>query len=334
MSTSTEKMKINRTRKRIYEMQEEAEETPLPEETVASPELAMTDTAEVAVTTNDPMVGPSTPGLESAVEVTGSEMEPAISLREVTPLPEEQHVSATVEAVSDSEIAIDGVASADTTVEETVGAYEKEREQQKLHDLLHQMLQDDVAEPELGQEAIIAPESGAAMESVTEVVESGTVEQGDSSATDGNGTVPEQKDDLFPGAMNIVYTYSAVSAATGLIPIPLVDMAGFMTTQLLMLRKLSALYGIPFDSQRSKSAIAVLASGINSAYLAASSSKLIPFIGAFSVAAMPAVNGALSYAVGRVFIQHFASGGTFLDFDPEKVRSFFEEQFRAGKVNR
>ena len=107
-----------------------------------------------------------------------------------------------------------------------------------------------------------------------------------------------------------------------------------MATQLLMLRKLSGIYNIPFDSQRSKSAIAILASGINSAYLAASSSKLIPFIGAFSMAAMPAVNGALSYAVGRVFIQHFASGGTFLDFNPDKVRGYFEEQYRAGQLNR
>lgn len=147
----------------------------------------------------------------------------------------------------------------------------------------------------------------------------------------GEESLENGEDEMFRSAMTTVYTYSAMSAATGLIPFPLVDMAGFMATQLLMLKKLSKLYNIPFDSQRSKSSIAILASGINSAYLAASSSKLVPFIGAFSIAAMPAVNGALSYAVGRVFIQHFASGGTFLDFDPEKVRGYFEEQYRAGK---
>jgi len=147
---------------------------------------------------------------------------------------------------------------------------------------------------------------------------------------------PEHKemDEPFRSAMATVYKYSALSAATGLIPVPLVDMAGFMAMQLMMLKKLCALYNIPFDSQRSKSAIAILASGISSTYLAASSTKLMPFIGAFSIAAMPAVNGAFSYAVGRVFIQHFASGGTFLDFDPVKVRGYFDEQFRAGKLSR
>ncbi|HIJ86603.1 MAG TPA: DUF697 domain-containing protein [Desulfuromonadales bacterium] len=143
-----------------------------------------------------------------------------------------------------------------------------------------------------------------------------------------------EMEEPFRSAMATVYRYSALSAATGLIPVPLVDMAGFMAMQLMMLKRLCALYNIPFDTQRSKSAIAILASGISSTYLGASSAKLIPFLGAFSIAAMPAVNGAFSYAVGRVFIQHFASGGTFLDFDPDKVRGYFDEQFRVGKLNR
>ena len=37
---------------------------------------------------------------------------------------------------------------------------------------------------------------------------------------------------------------------------------------------------------------------------------------------MPVIAGA-AYAVGKVFIQHFASGGTFLTFDPEKVRAHY-----------
>ena len=138
-----------------------------------------------------------------------------------------------------------------------------------------------------------------------------------------NGT-----DEPFQKAMTTLHTYSAMSAATGLIPLPLVDIAGLMTIQLLMLKKLSKHYNIPFDSQRSKSAIAILVSGVNSGYIAASSSKWIPFIGGFSMAAMPVVNGALSYAVGRVFIKHFASGGTFRDFDPVKSRDYFEVQYR------
>lgn len=46
--------------------------------------------------------------------------------------------------------------------------------------------------------------------------------------------------------------------------------------------------------------------------------------------AMSAISGAITYAIGQVFIQHFESGGTFLDFDPKKVKEYFMEQFEEG----
>ena len=281
MSEPAEKVKIQRTRKRIYEMlQEEAPETAdLKEITAAIPE---------AVT-----------GVEAPVTASDA----VTTVISVEPFEQE---------------------SADKDKEELGG-------ESLPHDALTATeLQEPVAGRELSAMEVAAMEyaaESAAPDTVAAEVPVGSHEQE-------LGEKNKEKDEPFQSAMAAVYKYSALSAATGLIPLPLVDMAGFMAMQLLMLRKLCALYNIPFDSQRSKSAIAILASGINSAYLAASSAKLVPFIGAFSIAAMPAVNGALSYAVGRVFIQHFASGGTFLDFDPNKVRGYFEEQYRLGKLSR
>ena len=37
------------------------------------------------------------------------------------------------------------------------------------------------------------------------------------------------------------------------------------------------------------------------------------------------------YAMGQLFVQHFESGGTFLTFDPEKVRGHYAELFEEGK---
>jgi hypothetical protein len=34
----------------------------------------------------------------------------------------------------------------------------------------------------------------------------------------------------------------------------------------------------------------------------------------------------------KVFIQHFESGGTFLDLDPDKVREYFKAQFEEGRT--
>jgi hypothetical protein len=35
--------------------------------------------------------------------------------------------------------------------------------------------------------------------------------------------------------------------------------------------------------------------------------------------------------MGKVFIQHFESGGTFLTFDPQQVRDYYAQQFEKGK---
>ena len=61
--------------------------------------------------------------------------------------------------------------------------------------------------------------------------------------------------------------------------------------------------------------------------------KVIPVIGtAVGVVSMPVMMGAFTYAVGKVFTQHFESGGTFLDFDPVSYRQYFREMFRRGRT--
>lgn len=133
-------------------------------------------------------------------------------------------------------------------------------------------------------------------------------------------------------ALAIVKHYTLWSAGAGVVPIPLLDVATMLTLQMLMVRKLAKLYDIPYAEQRSKAAVAGLIGGLNAGYLGGGALKMIPVLGVLSFAAMPTINAAISYAVGKVFIQHFESGGTFLDFDPKKVRAYFEDQFRAGKL--
>jgi len=60
--------------------------------------------------------------------------------------------------------------------------------------------------------------------------------------------------------------------------------------------------------------------------------KAVPIVGALAGApAMAAFTAAYTWAVGNVFVQHFESGGTFLDFDPEKVRDHFRASFDQGR---
>jgi uncharacterized protein (DUF697 family) len=133
-------------------------------------------------------------------------------------------------------------------------------------------------------------------------------------------------------ALIVVRNFTLLSAGVGVVPLPLLDMAAMLAMQMLMVRRLAKLYDIPFAEQRVKAAVAGLIGGFDAGYLGYGALKMIPLFGIFSYAAMPTINAAISYAVGRVFIQHFESGGTFLDFEPKKVRAYFEERFREGKL--
>jgi uncharacterized protein (DUF697 family) len=125
------------------------------------------------------------------------------------------------------------------------------------------------------------------------------------------------------------------SMGVGLIPVPLVDFVALTGIQLNMLRRLAKEYGVPFSKDKVKNTLAsLLGSGLSISVSGGMTSlvKSIPVIGQTAGAlAMPVLAGATTYAVGKVFIQHFASGGTFLDFDPEKVKDYYAEMFKEGE---
>ncbi|MFA7060232.1 MAG: DUF697 domain-containing protein [Pedobacter sp.] len=125
------------------------------------------------------------------------------------------------------------------------------------------------------------------------------------------------------------------SMGVGLIPIPLVDLVALTGIQLDMIKKLSVEYDIPFKKDAGKSIISSLVGGFLPASLGgtiASLIKFVPVIGQTTGAVtMPVISGASTYAIYKVFVQHFESGGTILDLDPAKVKSYFAEQFTKGK---
>ena len=132
-----------------------------------------------------------------------------------------------------------------------------------------------------------------------------------------------------------VKKYMYWSMGAGLIPIPVVDLAAVTGIQLRMIGDLAKQYNLTFSRDAGKALLGSLVGGGATAAggpIAASVVKGIPLIGQTAgVAAMPAAAGASTYAVGKVFIQHFESGGTLLDFDPERVRAHYAHEFENSK---
>lgn len=137
-------------------------------------------------------------------------------------------------------------------------------------------------------------------------------------------------------AQAIVKHYVPWSAGAGIVPLPGVDLAALLGVQLRMLSKLADVYDVRFREQAAKSVVASLLGTAASSSVAgglASAFKAVPVIGTlFGMLVLPAVGAAATYAIGKVFITHFESGGTFLDLDPSKVEAHFRSEFAQASA--
>jgi uncharacterized protein (DUF697 family) len=145
--------------------------------------------------------------------------------------------------------------------------------------------------------------------------------------SDTSETTPENRDET---ASKLVDRFAIWSGVAGLIPVPVVDLFAVGGLQLQMLRRLSQIYGVAFSENRGKALIASLAGSLipaTSGMGAASALKIVPFFGMLvSGFVMPVLSAGATYAIGKAFIQHFASGGTLLDFNPPDYRDFVKSQ--------
>jgi uncharacterized protein (DUF697 family) len=136
-------------------------------------------------------------------------------------------------------------------------------------------------------------------------------------------------------ANRVVMTSAMLAMGAGAVPFPGWDMAAIAGVHLKMLADLSKIYDVDFSENLGKSTIATLVATVAPAMLAKSSFasviKAIPGIGQLvGVIAIPAYAGIFTYAIGRIFIAHFESGGDLLTFSPKEFSSHFAEEVKAG----
>jgi uncharacterized protein (DUF697 family) len=123
----------------------------------------------------------------------------------------------------------------------------------------------------------------------------------------------------------------------GFIPVPVFDFAVVTGVQLTMLAQICNIYKQPFSKEAAASIIASLVGGAvtggEASSLAVSSKlKFIPVVGtAVSWLVTPALAGATTYAIGKVFVRHLESGGSLLTFDGKKMKGYMEKALDEGK---
>ncbi len=130
----------------------------------------------------------------------------------------------------------------------------------------------------------------------------------------------------------IIRNHVMWSMGAGFIPVPIADFFAVGAVQLDMVRQLCKLYDIDYKETEGKALITTL-TGSSLARLGAQAVvKLIPGVGTMLGGVTLAIfSGASTYALGEVFKKHFETGGTFLDFDPARLKKYYNEKFEKGK---
>lgn len=139
-----------------------------------------------------------------------------------------------------------------------------------------------------------------------------------------------------PGALEIVNNNVALAMGAGLIPLPVVDFAAITAVQIKMGKELAEHYGVDYKEEQIKGIVIALLAAYTStssaSVVAASAARAVPGLGSvFSVITLPVIAGGLTFAVGKVFVQHLESNRSFLTFDLSAVQAGFVREVEKGK---
>ena len=125
--------------------------------------------------------------------------------------------------------------------------------------------------------------------------------------------------------------------AAGLVPLPLVfDMTAVAGIELHMIAALARAYSFPMPTAHMFAKVLIsIAGGIVPAYLSmrfSASVRGLPLIGRVAYMGALSIGGGVAvYTVGKIFQEHFESGGTLLSSDNRTLRKLFKAKFKEGQ---
>jgi uncharacterized protein (DUF697 family) len=126
-------------------------------------------------------------------------------------------------------------------------------------------------------------------------------------------------------ALAIVERHATYSAAGGIIPVPIVNVASIMAIIVRMVRTLSRLYGVPFERDRARAIVVALAGGtLPTGFAAVTTSTLyyvVPGAALLGLAVSCVTATTCTRNIGRIFVEHFERGETLDDLPVVNARS-------------
>ncbi|MEN8215013.1 MAG: YcjF family protein [Pseudomonadota bacterium] len=137
-------------------------------------------------------------------------------------------------------------------------------------------------------------------------------------------------------AEKIVNKYILLSGGAGLIPVPLFDQVSIAAIQAKMVYDLGQNYNVEIATYRVRAIILSILGGAHSQwitrYIMGYLTMFVPGINVVgTLITRPALAGAITYTIGKIFIKQFENGATLESFDTEQARNEFAEHFKEGE---
>jgi len=142
----------------------------------------------------------------------------------------------------------------------------------------------------------------------------------------------EEKDEivLSKSVDTIIFNHVGFAMIAGAIPVPLVDIIAVTAIQVEMLRNIAEHFNVDFNKDRVKSIISALV-GASISKAGASTLKMIPGLNILGTGAQVILSGATTYALGKLFEDHFQRNGDFINVNIDEMKSQFQDLLKKGK---
>jgi uncharacterized protein (DUF697 family) len=125
-------------------------------------------------------------------------------------------------------------------------------------------------------------------------------------------------------AVAIVERHANMAVVGGVIPIPIANVAAITALMVRMVRQLSRLYGVPFEKNRTHALIIGLMGGVMPTGLASAATSalvlFVPGVNALGLVVSSVTAGTCARSLGMLFVDHFESGATLVDFPSSILR--------------
>lgn len=136
----------------------------------------------------------------------------------------------------------------------------------------------------------------------------------------------------YKEGQGIIKDHMIGASTISLVPFPIFDALAIINIQLNLIHRLANHYGVPSLSALPRTLISSTIIGSLPVLIVAAGSSVLKIIPGFGHLAgsitLSILANAATYATGKVFLDHFASGGTLNDFCPEAFRRQFRLEFQ------